>query len=127
MSIGSLIVLVVAVAVVALDVAVASPWTGLLVVLGMGIVTLAVAEQVRQMIAARRKSADVGGVLWFEVTLFLALLGFLVARAFILGDAFDGPLSERRLAAAETYDLVFTTLAALAGALVIAPERTGRV
>ncbi|MDC0723257.1 TrkH family potassium uptake protein [Nannocystis bainbridge] len=127
MSIGSLIVLLVAVAVVALDVAVASPWTGLLVVLGMGIVTLAVAEQVRQMIAAHRKDANLGGVLWFEVALFLALLGFFLARAVILGDAFDGPLTARRLAAAETYDLVFTTLAALAGALVIAPERTGRV
>ena len=84
MSIGSVLVLLVALGVVALDVAVASPWTGLIIVFGMAAVTLAVAEEVRQMIFARRKAAGMDGVLWFEVSLLLALLGFLLARTLAL-------------------------------------------
>lgn len=127
MSIGSVIVLLVALGVVALDIAVASPWTGLPVVLGMAIVTFAAFEQVRQMLAARRKEAGLRGVLWFEVSLIVALLGFLVARVLVLARMFGGETGEQVVAAAETYDLVFTALAAVAGGLVVAPERTGRV
>lgn len=126
-SIGSGIVLLVALGLVALDIAVASPWTGLPVVLGMVIVTFATFEQVRQMVVARRKEAGLRGVLWFEVGLIVALLGFLVARVLVLARAFAGEATAVQIAAGETYDLVFTTLAALAGGLVVAPERTGRV
>jgi trk system potassium uptake protein TrkH len=126
-SAGSVIVLLVALGLVGLDIAVASPWTGLPVVLLMAIVTLSVAEQVRQMIAARKQEAGLRGVLLFEVALIVALLGFLVARAFVLALEFSGDASERQIAAAETYNLVFTTLGAIAGGLVVAPERTGRV
>ncbi|MCY1004874.1 TrkH family potassium uptake protein [Nannocystis pusilla] len=128
MSIGSVLVLLVALGVVALDVAVASPWTGLIIVFGMAAVTLAVAEEVRQMIFARRKAAaGMDGVLWFEVSLLLALLGFLLARTLALTGQFGGTLEASGLRALETYDLVFATLAAVAGGLVIAPERTGHV
>jgi trk system potassium uptake protein TrkH len=126
-SAGSVIVLLVALGLVGLDIAVASPWTGLPVALLMAIVTLSVAEQVRQMIVARKQEAGLRGVLLFEVSLIVALLGFLVARAFVLALQFSGDAGERQIAAAETYDLVFTTLAAIAGGLVVAPERTGRV
>ena len=127
MSIGSVLVLLLALGVVALDVGVASPWTGLVIVFGMAAVTLAVAEEVRQMIFARRKAEALAGVLWFEVSLLLALLGFLLARTLALTAAFGGDLGASGVAAAKTYDLVFTGLAAIAGGLVIAPERTGRV
>lgn len=125
MSLGSALVIVVALGVVALDIVVASPWTGLPVVLGMGLVTLAVAERVRQVLAARRPADGLAGVLWFEGSLLLALLGFVIARALVLAEMFEGR-SEAQVAAAETYDLVFTSLAAIAGGLVIAPERSGR-
>lgn len=127
MSTGSALVLLVLLGVFALDLAVASPWTGLPVVLTMALVTLAAFEQVRQMVVARRKVAGLRGVLWFEVALIVALLGFLVARALVLTAAFGGDATPRQIAAGETYDLVFAALAALAGGLVLAPERTGRV
>jgi trk system potassium uptake protein TrkH len=125
-SAGSVIVLLVALGLVALDIAVASPWTGLPVVLLMALVALAVAEQVRQMVVARKKEAGLRGVLLFEVGLIVALLGFLVARSFVLALMFSGDATAKQVAAAETYNLVFTALAAFAGGLVIAPERTGR-
>jgi trk system potassium uptake protein TrkH len=125
-SLGSALVLVTALGVIVLDILVASPWTGLPVVLGMGLVTVAVAEQVRQLIAARRGTAGLAGVIWFEGSLLLALLGFLIARILVLTAMFEGA-TERQIAAAETYNLVFTSLAAIAGGLVIAPERSGRV
>ncbi len=125
MSPGSALVLLAAVGIVALDILVASPWTGLPVVLVMLIVTLAVAEQVRQIIASRGGTAGLAGVLWFEASLLLALLGFLVARVFVLTEMFGGA-TERQIAAAETYILVFMGLAATAGSLAIAPERSGR-
>jgi trk system potassium uptake protein TrkH len=124
-SIGSALVLATALGIVALDILVASPWTGLPVVLGMGLVTVAVAEQVRQLIVSRR-TAGLAGVIWFEGSLLLALLGFLIARILVLTEMFEGA-TERQVAAAETYNLVFTSLAAIAGGLVIAPERSGRV
>lgn len=127
MSAGSVLVLLVALGLIGLDIAVASPWTGLPVVLLMAIVALSVAEQVRQMVVARKQEVGLRGVLLFEVSLIVALLGFLVARAFLLALQFSGEASARQIAAAETYDLVFTTLAAIAGGLVVAPERTGRV
>jgi len=122
---GSALVLLAAVGIVALDILVASPWTGLPVVLVMLIVTLAVAEQVRQIVTTRGGAAGLAGVLWFEASLLLALLGFLVARVFVLTEMFGGA-TERQIAAAETYNLVFMGLAATAGSLVIAPERSGR-
>ncbi|HEY8376099.1 MAG TPA: potassium transporter TrkG [Nannocystis sp.] len=127
MSLGSALILLLALGVVALDIAVASPWTGLVIVFAMAGVTLAVAEAVRQMLASRGKPEGLAGVLWFEGSLLLALLGFLGARALVLVDAFAGTADANAIAAAETYDLVFTALGAIAGALVIAPERTGRV
>jgi len=126
MSPGSALVLLAAALVFVLDIFVASPWTGLPVVLVMLIVTLAVAEQVRQIVASRRGSAGLAGVLWFEASLLLALLGFMVARMFVLTATFGGATA-RQIAAAETYDLVFMGLAAIAGGLVLAPERSGRV
>lgn len=125
MSPGSALVLLAAALVFVLDILVASPWTGVPVVLVMLIVTLAVAEQVRQIVAARRGSTGLAGVLQFEASLLLALLGFLVARVFVLTEMFGGA-TDRQVAAAETYDLVFMSLAAIAGGLVIAPERSGR-
>lgn len=126
-SAGSALVLLAALGVVALDILVASPWTGLPVVLVMAIVTFAAFEQVRQMVTARHKEAGLRGVLWFEVSLIVALVGFLIARTLVLAAMFGGDMDPRRIAAAETYDLVFTALAALAGGLVVAPARTGRV
>jgi len=126
-STGSALVLLVLLGVFALDLAVASPWTGLPVVLAMALVTFAAFEQVRQMVVARRKAAGLRGVLWFEVALIVALLGFLVARVLVLTAAFGGSATARQIAAGETYDLVFAALAALAGGLVLAPDRTGRV
>ncbi len=126
MSLGSALVLLAAALVFVLDILVASPWTGLPVVLVMLSVTLAVAEQVRQIVVSRRGSAGLAGVLWFEASLLLALLGFLVARVFVLTEMFRGA-TERQIAAAETYNLVFISLAVVAGSLVIAPERSGRV
>jgi len=58
---GSALVLLAAVGIVALDILVASPWTGLPVVLVMLIVTLAVAEQVRQIVASRGGAAGLAG------------------------------------------------------------------
>ncbi len=126
-SIGSGIILLVALGLVALDIAVGSPWTGLPVVLGMAIVAFAAFEQVRQMVVARGKAAGLRGVLWFEIGLIVALLGFLVARVLVLARSFSGEATAAQAAAGDTYDLVFTVLAALAGGLVVAPERTGRV
>src|SRR5690606_14460340 len=94
-SLGSVLVLLVALGLVALDIAVTSPWTGLVIVFGMAFVTLAVAEEVRQMISSRHKEAGLTGVLRFEISLLLALLGFLVARALSLVDAFAGDLDAR--------------------------------
>jgi trk system potassium uptake protein TrkH len=67
-------------------------------------------------------------VLWFEGALLAALVGFAVARGLIVVAHVraDGVDPAGRVAAAQTYDLVFTVLAGLAGGLVIAPERTGR-
>src|SRR5690606_12992345 len=84
-------------------------------------------EQIRQMVAARRDAAGLRGVMWFEVGLLAALLGFLVARAAVLVEMLGGAATARQIAAAETYNLVFTSLALVAGGLVVAPERTGRV
>ena len=106
MSLGSALVLLAAVGLVALDILVASPWTGLPVVLVMAGVTVAVAEQVRQIIASRRGLAGLAGVLWFEGSLLLALLGFLLARVFLVMAMFAGATA-RQIAAVETYDLVF--------------------
>jgi trk system potassium uptake protein TrkH len=125
-SFGSWLVLLLALGLVALDIAVASPWTGLPVVLGMAFVTLGIGEQVRQLVAARRQAVGLSGVLRFEVALILSLLGFLIARSFVLVVEFSGEATLREIAAADTYDLVFTTIAAIAGVLVVAPERSGR-
>ncbi len=121
-----MLILLVALGLVALDIAVASPWSGLPVVLGMAIVTVAVVEQVRQIVAAHGRAARLGGVLRFEVALIFALLGFLVARGFVLVQEFGGAVTARQLAAAETYDLLFTTIAMLAAALLAAPERSAQ-
>jgi trk system potassium uptake protein TrkH len=68
-------------------------------------------------------------VLWFEGALALALVGFAVARGLVLYHMFvpDSGDMAGRVAAAQTYDLVFAVLALLAGGLVVAPERTSRV
>jgi trk system potassium uptake protein TrkH len=123
---GSALVLLAAVGMFALDILVASPWTGLPVVLVMLSVTVAVGEQVRQIVVARRGLDGLAGVLWFEASLLLALLGFMVARISVLTAMFAG-VTARQIAAAETYDLVFLGLAVSAGTLVVAPERTGRL
>src|SRR5262249_20163151 len=115
---GSILVLLAALGVVVLDIALGSAWTGLLVSFAMATVALAVAEAGRQMVAVRRRAAELSGVLWFEASLLLALVGFLVARVLILAEQFAGTAGERAIAAAETYDLVFTTMAAIAGGLV---------
>ena len=132
MPVGNWLVLFVAVAVVALDVSVTAPWTGLPVFIGMLLVVLAVAERSRQLLVDRRASpvhaGQLGGVLWFEGALLAALVGFAVARGVIVWHMFtpEGAEQASRIEAAKTYDLVFTVLAALAGGLVVAPERTGR-
>jgi trk system potassium uptake protein len=120
------IVLLAALGLVALDIAVASPWVGLPVVLGMGIVTVAAFERVRQTVARHGGAAGLGGLLRFEVALLAALVGLMVARGFVLLHEFEGSATARQIAAAETYDLLFTTIAALAGGLLAAPERSGR-
>ncbi len=140
MPVGNWLVLLVALAIVALDVGLTSPWTGLPVLIGMVLVVLAVAERTRQLLAERRTSVPpptlqpqqpagwLSGVLWFEGALLLALLGFAVARGFVVVHMFAPEAGDAasRAGAAQTYDLVFTVLAALAGGLVVAPERTGR-
>jgi trk system potassium uptake protein TrkH len=134
--VGNWLVLLVALAVVALDVSVTAPWTGLPVFIGMLLVVLAVAERTRQLVAGRRTApalggaaGSLGGVLWFEGMLLVALVGFAVARGLLVWHMFDpdGVDAAGRDAAAQTYDLVFTVLAGFAGGLVIAPEKTGRV
>ncbi|MBL8970818.1 MAG: hypothetical protein JNK56_09580, partial [Myxococcales bacterium] len=130
MPVGNWLVLLVALAVVALDVSVVAPWTGLPVFLGMLLVVLAVAERMRQLVTDRRGATGggwLGGVLWFEGALLAALVGFAVARGWIVWHMFtpDG-VDPGRVAAAQTYDMVFTVLAGFAGGLVIAPDRTGR-
>lgn len=133
MPVGNWLVLSVVVAVLGLDIAAASPWTGLPVMLVMLGVLLAVAERTRQLLGERRAAQVEGGwlagVLWFEGALVVALVGFAVARAVVLYHMFapDSGDMAGRVAAAQTYDLVFAVLAALAGGLVVAPERTGRV
>ena len=129
--VGNWLVLLVALAVVALDVSVVAPWTGLPVFLGMLLVVLAVAERMRQLVTDRRGATGggwLGGVLWFEGALLAALVGFAVARGWIVWHMFtpDGVDPAGRVAAAQTYDMVFTVLAGFAGGLVIAPDRTGR-
>ncbi len=122
------LLLFVALAVVALDVSVAAPWTGLPVFIGMLIVVLAVAERIRQLVTGRRQLAGgLGGVLWFEGALLAGLVGFAVARGLLVWHMFDpAGVDPGRTAAAQTYDMVFTVLAGFAGGLVIAPDRTGR-
>ena len=136
MPVGNWLVLLVALAVVALDVSLTSPWTGLPVLVGMLLVVLAVAERTRQLVGGRRAAPAAGqpagwlsGVLWFEGALLLALVGFAVARGFVVLHMFSPVPGDAlsRAGAAQTYDLVFTALAGLAGGLVVAPERTGRV
>ena len=129
--VGNWLVLLVALAVVALDVSVVAPWTGLPVFLGMLLVVLAVAERMRQLVTDRKGATGggwLGGVLWFEGALLVALVGFAVARGWIVWHMFtpDGVDPAGRVAAAQTYDMVFTVLAGFAGGLVIAPDRTGR-
>ncbi len=135
--VGNWLVLFTALAVVALDISVAAPWTGLPVLVVMLLVVLAVAERIRQLVVERRGAAVVGpgqpaswhrGVVVFEGILLAALVGFTVARALIVWHMFtpDGVDPAGRAAAAQTYDLVFTVLAGLAGGVVAAPERSGR-
>ncbi|MBL9101121.1 MAG: TrkH family potassium uptake protein [Myxococcales bacterium] len=126
MSVGNWLILALALGIVALDITAASPWTGLPVVLGMAFVTLAIGELVRQTVAVHRKTGGFAAVLRFEVALIAGLLGFLVARAFVLAVQFSGEATARQVASAETYDLVFTVMAGVAAALVVAPERSGR-
>ncbi len=134
--VGNWLVLLVALAIVGLDLALRSPWTGPPVLVLMLLVVLAVAERVRQLVVQPRTAAVAGqpagwlsGVLWFEGSLLVALLGFAVARFFVVLQMFSPTAGDvaSRAGAAHTYDLVFTVLAALAGGLVIAPERSGRV
>lgn len=136
--VGNWLIVLAALAIVALDISVAAPWTGLPVFLGMLLVVLAVTERVRQLVAARRTPTPaaagqqanlLGGVLLFEGVLLAALVGFTVARGLIVWHMFnpDGVDPVGRAAAAQTYDLVFTVLAAFAGGLVVAPDRSGRV
>ena len=136
--VGNWLILLAALAVVVLDISVAAPWTGLPVLVGMLLVVLAVAERMRQLAAERRTPTPavvgqqanlLGGVLLFEGVLLAALVGFAVARGVIVWHMFnpDGVDPTGRAAAAQTYDLVFTVLAAFAGGLVVAPERSGRV
>ena len=133
--VGNWLVLLVALAVVALDISMTAPWTGLPVFVGMLLVVLAVAERMRQLYVERRSPTEgqpanwLGGVLLFEGVLLAALVGFMVARGVVVWHMFtpEGADSLARAAAAQTYDLVFTVLAGLAGGLVVAPERTGRV
>jgi len=135
--VGNWLILLAAVAVIALDVSVAAPWTGLPVLILMALVVLAVAERMRQLISERREPVVtagpqanwLGGVLWFEGALLAALFGFMVARGVLVWHMFnpDGVDPVARVAAAQTYDLVFTVLAGVAGGLVVAPDRTGRV
>ncbi len=140
--VGNWLVLLVALAIVGLDISLALPWTGLPVLVGMLLVVLAVAERVRQLVVAPRTAGHLGqpgqpgqpagwlsGVLWFEGSLLIALLGFTVARFFVVLHMFSPSAGDvaSRAGAAQTYDLVFTVLALLAGGLVIAPERSGRV
>lgn len=137
MPVGNWLILLAAVAVIALDVSVAAPWTGLPVLILMALVVLAVAERMRQLISERREPVVtagpqanwLGGVLWFEGALLAALFGFMVARGVLVWHMFnpDGVDPVARVAAAQTYDLVFTVLAGVAGGLVVAPDRTGRV
>jgi len=133
--VGNWLILLVALAIVGLDLALASPWTGLPVLVGMLLVVLAVAERLRQLVAQPRVTAAPGqpagwlsGVLWFEGSLLLALLGFTVARLFVVLHMFAPGAGDAasRAGAAQTYDLVFTVLALVAGGLVVAPERSGR-
>jgi trk system potassium uptake protein TrkH len=134
MPVGNWLVVLLVLAVFALDIAVASPWTGLPMIVVMLGTLVAVAERTRQILGERRAAKVDGaggleGVLWFEGALALALVGFAVARGLVLYHMF-GPDSgdmTGRVAAAQTYDLVFAVLALLAGGLVVAPERTSRV
>lgn len=138
MPVGNWLILVVATGLVALDISVAAPWTGLPVMMVMLLTVLAVAERTRQLVTEGRRqtagppgpqTSGLGGVLWFEGALLAALVGFTVARGLIVWHMFnpDGVDPAGRAAAAQTYDLVFTVLAAFAGGIVVAPERTGRV
>ena len=134
MPVGNWLVVLLVLAAFAVDIAVASPWTGLPVIVVMLGVLVAVAERTRQVLGERRAARSDGaggleGVLWFEGALALALVGFAVARGLVLYHMFvpDSGDMAGRVAAAQTYDLVFVVLALLAGGLVVAPERTSRV
>jgi hypothetical protein len=59
--VGNWLVLLVALAMVALDVSVAAPWTGLPVFLGMLLVVLAVAERMRQLVFTTRGGGQPAG------------------------------------------------------------------
>ncbi len=142
--VGNWLVLLVALAIVGLDISLGSPWTGPPVLIGMLLVVLAVAERLRQLVAQPRTAQPgqpgppgppgqsagwLSGVLWFEGSLLVALLGFAVARFFVVLEMFSPTAGDAasRAGAAQTYDLVFTVLALLAGGLVMAPERSGRI
>ena len=136
MPVGNWLILLVALVVVGVDISVAAPWTGLPVVVVMLLVVLAVAERMRQLVTERRSPTAagqpanwLGGVLLFEGALLAALVGFMVARGLVVWHMFspDGAAVAARAAAAQTYDLVFTVLAGVAGGMVVAPDRTGRV
>ncbi len=136
MPVGNWLILLVALVVVGVDISVAAPWTGLPVVVVMLLVVLAVAERMRQLVTERRSPTAagqpanwLGGVLLFEGALLAALVGFMVARGLVVWHMFtpDGADVAARAAAAQTYDLVFTVLAGVAGGMVVAPDRTGRV
>jgi trk system potassium uptake protein TrkH len=134
MPVGNWLVVLVVLAVFALDIGVASPWTGLPVMLVMLGLLVAVAERTRQVLGERRAAQVdaagwLAGVLWFEGALVAALIGFAVGRGVVLYHMFvpDSGDMAGRIAAAQTYDLVFAALAVLAGGLVVAPDRTGRV
>lgn len=112
--IGLSSVLAIAALAMGFDLVVATRISALVVSVSMLVVLMYIARDAGVRLA-RLRSAGSPQLARVEIGLLLACAGFAVARGLLALEAFDRPLSSAESQAARLYDLLFLTLALLAG------------